>query len=109
VTPAILVEYRDRCSRETFVRSTPGSKRSAATGKAKRFTRSPATVNRYLSVLSHVFTIARKEWHWVSHNPFDGVSKLKESRGRVRYLLEEERERLLEQTAKDRARSMCLR
>jgi integrase len=103
VTPAILVEYRDKCARETFARSTPGSKRSEVKGEARRFRRSPSTVNRYLIALSHVFTVARKEWHWVSHNPFDGVSKFKESGGRVRYLLEEERERLLAETVKDPA------
>jgi integrase len=25
-----------------------------------------------------VFTIARKEWHWLSHNPFEGVGKSEE-------------------------------
>jgi integrase len=58
-------------------------------------------VNRYLASLSHVFTVARREWHWISHNPLDGVSKLPESRGRVRYLSDDERRRLLKETAKD--------
>ncbi len=53
-------------------------------------------------MLSHVFTVARKEWHWVSHNPFDGVGKLREGRGRVRFLSEEERTTLLRETVKDR-------
>jgi integrase len=101
VTPAILVEHRDRLARGSFKRATPGSRRSTVKGDARQFRRSPATVNRYLIALSHVFTVARKEWHWVSHNPFDGVGKLKESRGRIRYLSEEERERLLAETVKD--------
>jgi len=25
-----------------------------------------------------VFTVARKEWHWIAHNPSDGVGKFKE-------------------------------
>jgi integrase len=58
-------------------------------------------VNRYLANLSHVFTVARKEWHWISHNPFDGVSLLDEGPGGVRFLSQEERERLLAETAKD--------
>jgi hypothetical protein len=42
-----------------------------------------------------VFTIARKEWHWVAHNPLDEVSKYKEGSGRVRCLSDEERGALL--------------
>ena len=30
--------------------------------------RSNATVNRYMAVLSHAFTIAMKEWEWVNDN-----------------------------------------
>jgi integrase len=57
--------------------------------------RSPATVKRYLAALSHAFTIAVKEWHWLEQNPVNNVSKPKEPRGRVRYLSDDERERLL--------------
>lgn len=102
VTPAVLVEYRGKLGRETYTRAKPESKRSVMRGKAARqFKRSPATVNRYLANLSHVFTVARKEWHWMSHNPFDSVSKLGEGSGRVRFLSEEERAWLLAETAKD--------
>lgn len=57
--------------------------------------RTPATVNRYLSVLSHLFTIAIKEWGWLTENPLSKITKLKEPRGRVRYLSDNEREALL--------------
>ncbi len=57
--------------------------------------RSPATVNRYMAALSHAFTIAMKEWEWVNENPFSRVSKLKESRGRIRFLSHNEREDIL--------------
>ena len=46
--------------------------------------RSPATINRYLAALSHAFTIAIKEWQWLSDNPVLKISKPKEPRGRVR-------------------------
>src|SRR4029079_11855091 len=59
------------------------------------------TVNRFLANLAHVFTIARREWHWLSHNPMSGVSKLTEARGRIRSLSDAERAALLEQTVKD--------
>jgi len=102
VTAAVLVEQRGKLGRETYTRAKPESKRSTVRGKqARQFKRSPATVNRYLANLSHVFTVARKEWHWVSHNPFDEVSLLREAKGSVRFLSEEERERLLAETAKD--------
>jgi integrase len=103
VTPAILVEQRGKLGREHYRRADPRAKRtSLKKGEAARtYTRSNSSVNRYLACLSHVFTIARKEWHWVAHNPFDGVSKLRESKGRIRYLNDEERSRLLAETAKD--------
>lgn len=58
-------------------------------------TRSPATVNRYLAALSHVFTIAVREYEWLDRNPLQHVSRGQESRGRVRYLNDDERNRLL--------------
>lgn len=57
--------------------------------------RSPATINRYLAAISHVFTIAVKEWGWVEDSPLRRVTKPKEPRGRVRFLSDDERERLL--------------
>ena len=102
VSSAILVEYRGLLARETYTRAKPASKRSSMRGKnAPEHKRSEATVNRYLAYLSHVFTTARREWHWIGHDPFDGVGKFTESKGRVRYLTEEERDRLLAETAKD--------
>lgn len=58
--------------------------------------RSPAAVYRYLAVLSHAFTTAVQEWEWAEENPVLKVSKRKEPRGRVRYLDEDERRRLLD-------------
>ena len=80
VTPALIAEHRDKLAKGSTVR---GAQRSAA------------TVNRYLAALSHLFTIAVREWGWVEDNPLRKVSKMKEPRGRVRFLSEVERERLL--------------
>src|SRR5215831_984384 len=74
ITPALIVEYRDKLAR----------------------TRENSTVRRYLAVLSHAFTVAVQEWEWVNENPFHKVSKPKEPRGRVRFLSEDERQRLLD-------------
>lgn len=54
-----------------------------------------ATVNRYFAALSHVFTMAVNEWEWMDENPIRKIKKLKEPRGRVRFLNKEERKRLL--------------
>lgn len=58
--------------------------------------RSPATINRYLAVLSHAFTYAVKDLGWMEDNPIRKITKPKEPRGRVRFLSADERERLLE-------------
>jgi integrase len=55
----------------------------------------PATVVRYLSTLSHAYTIAVEEWQWITGNPVRKVRKPKEPRGRVRFLSDDERQRLL--------------
>lgn len=57
--------------------------------------RKPATVNRYFAALSHVINTAIKEWGWLHSNPIAKMDMPKESRGRVRYLTDAERKRLL--------------
>lgn len=83
-TPALIAEYRDRLLRENI-----GT-------KDKPQHRSPATANRHLSALSKAFTIAVQEWHWLPDNPLRRVGKEQESPARVRYLSDDERQRLLE-------------
>lgn len=56
---------------------------------------SPATANRYLAAFSHACTIGLKEWGWLSDNPALKLRRLKEPPGRVRFLSDEERIRLL--------------
>jgi integrase len=80
ITPAVLAECRDRLA-------------STATGR--EVPRSPSTVVRYIAVLSHAFSMAVKEWGWMDENPMRKVTKPKEPRGRVRFLADDERERLL--------------
>lgn len=55
----------------------------------------PATVNRYLAAVARVMSLAEKEWRWLDRNPLRGVARRKESGGRVRFLSDAERERLL--------------
>lgn len=60
--------------------------------------RSPATVVRYLATLSHAFSIAMRDWQWVTENPVSKITKPREPRGRERFLSDAERERLLAAT-----------
>lgn len=57
--------------------------------------RSPSTVVRYMAALSHVFNTAVNEWEWMDANPMRKVKRPKEPRGRVRFLSDDERARLL--------------
>ena len=79
--PALISTYKEKLIQEP----------SERTGRK----RTPATVNRYLALISHVFTTAVKEWQWMEINPVMQISKLKESKGRTRFLSDEEREKLL--------------
>lgn len=80
VTPAMIAQKRDELAKGITCR-----------GKQ----RSPATVVRYLSALSHALSIAVREWGWLDDSPMRKVTKLKEPRGRDRFLSKEELDRLL--------------
>ncbi len=80
VTPALIAEYRDKLAGGITVR-----------GKQ----RNPATVVRYMAALSVAYTQAVNEWGWIDASPMQKVKKPTESRGRVRFLSDEERARLL--------------
>jgi integrase len=81
VTPALIVEHRDKLFNES---ADDGSKKRTA-----------STVNRYLAALSHAFSVAVNEWGWLEDSPTRKVSKYKEPRGRVRFLSDDERNSLL--------------
>ncbi len=57
---------------------------------------SPSTAVRYLAALSHALSIAVNEWQWLDDSPARKVKKPKEPRGIVRFLSDDERDRLLE-------------
>ncbi len=103
ITPALIAEYRNKLAAETYRRARPGAKHSSlnAGEQAREFKRKPNTVNNYLVSIGRVFSVARREWHWITHNPMEGVAKLSAGPGRVRYLSEDERQRLLTETAKN--------
>jgi integrase len=57
--------------------------------------RCPSTVSRYMTTMSYAMNIALKEREWIELNPFFRIKKQKEPRGRVRFLDDDERERLI--------------
>jgi integrase len=80
VTPAMIGQYRDELATGITYRGTP---------------RSAATVVRYMSALSAAYSECVNEWGWLDDSPMRKVKRPKESRGRVRFLDENERARLL--------------
>ena len=62
-------------------------------------TRGAAILNRYLSTISVVLTAASHDWGWMAHNPARDVRRQKEPRGRMRFLSEDERARLIDACA----------
>ena len=79
------VEERDRLMRDD---NHPGARMNRPFG--------PATANRYTSSLSRVLSVCTRDWGWLEQSPMHGFRKLKETRGRVRYLSDDERARLLD-------------
>lgn len=85
ITSSRITEVRDRFLNEPL---SNGKKRSNA------------TVVRYMAALSKVFTIAVNEWEWLDSSPMRKVSRPTEPRGRVRFLSDDERQRLLNSASK---------
>ena len=79
VTPALIRETRDALAATPTVRGP----------------RSAASSNRHLAALRHMLSVAVREWEWLHDNPARKVAQLREPRGRVRHLDEEERRALL--------------
>ncbi|NGX38388.1 MAG: Tyrosine recombinase XerC [Chlamydiae bacterium] len=81
VTPALIAQKRDELANGITCRGRQ---------------RSPSTVMRYLSALSHLLSMAVREWGWLDDSPMRKVTKLKEPRGRDRFLSKDELDRLLD-------------
>lgn len=90
VTRALIVEKRDILMQGTVIN------KRLTKSKRKPKLRTPATANRYMVALSTAFTMAVNEWEWLQDHPMRGIAKLPEPRGRVRFLDDDERARLLE-------------
>ena len=102
LTPAAITAARDKLLATPMPsrakKREPGEKPKGGRPKPKGVVapRAKSTVNRYLAILSTVFTHAVKDWGWLPDNPLRRVRKLKEPPGRVRWLEADELGRLLD-------------
>jgi integrase len=99
ITTDRVAEARDALASETYTRGKERTTKAGERVPPKERKRSGATVNRYLAALSHLFTIAIRDWRLLDKNPVRDISKKKESRGRTRFLTDEERAELLKACA----------
>jgi integrase len=97
ITADRIAEARDALASEPYARAKLRENKDGSVLVPKEYRRCGATVNRYLAALSHVFSVAVKEWRLAERNPVRDISKRRESRGRVRFLSDDERTRLLEE------------
>ena len=95
VTPALIAEQRDFLAKRVLFASTDE--------KPERLT-SPATIVRYLAALSAAFSQAVNEWGWIETSPMGKVKKPREPTGRIRFLSDDERVRLLDACRKSEHR-----
>lgn len=95
VTPALIAKCRDELLQTPL--PSRNSKKQDPDGKEQKAKfRTPATVVRYMAILSHAFNVAVREWQWMQESPMPKVSKPKVNNERLRYLSDEEQGRLLE-------------
>jgi integrase len=104
ITPARISKERDKLLLEetrNFAMPTrnfamPATHDPEIDSQRPRAKRTGATVNRYLASLSSCLSYGVKTLEWIERNPCERVKKPSESKGRVRFLSDNERIRLLE-------------
>lgn len=96
ITPARISKERDKLlSEETQNFATPATGDPVADAKRSKSKRRGATVNRYIAALSSCLSYGVKTLEWIERNPCERIKKPAESKGRVRFLSDDELERLL--------------
>jgi len=96
ITAARISKQRDKLLAEETPRyATPPTGDPARDAKRPKAKRSGPTVNRYLAALSAAMNHAVKTLQWIERNPCERVKKPPESKGRVRFLSDDERGALL--------------
>lgn len=108
VTPALLRQQLDRLAAEPYSRAVPRKEKPLSGTKRRQtgaptYRRSPSTVNRYKKLIGRAFSVAHRQYQWIDHNPVASIPDLKEPRGRVRILTNDERTKLLDACATESA------
>ena len=99
ITTFDVERYKKQRGSELVVRQNGKGGKPSVGGVTK-----PATINRELAALSHLFSKA-VEWNWVDHRPAT-IKRLKEDTGRIIYLTVEQAEQLLNVAACDQNRQI---
>ena len=96
ITTARINKQREKLlSEDTQNFTTPATGDPVKDAGRIKSKRSGPTVNRYLASLSSSFSYGVKTLQWVEKNPCFNIAKSKESKGRVRFLSDDERTALL--------------
>lgn len=96
ITPARIGKQRDKLLTEDTLRCTaPATGDPDQDAKRVRAKRTGATVNRYLANLSACLNYGVKTLQWIERNPCERIKRPAESKGRVRFLSDDERTALL--------------
>ena len=99
ITTSQIERYKKNRSSESVLHSDGRGKKVSLGRETK-----PATINRELAALSHLFTKA-VEWGWVSHRPAT-IKRLKEDSGRIIYLTVDQAKGLLKAAESDQNRQI---
>lgn len=94
ITPSLVAQGRDALTTEFVTVRRRGDDGTVSRVPLER-KRSGATANRSLAALSSVCTYGMKELGWLEINPVERITKPKESKGRVRFLDDNELPRFL--------------
>ena len=109
ITPARIAKERDKLlSEETQNFATPPTGNAEQDAKRPKAKRGGATVNRYLAALSVCLSYGIKTLQWLERNPCERITKSRESKGRVRFLSDDERKRLLTACRKSENKDLYL-
>jgi integrase len=96
ITPARISKQRDKLlSEETQRFASPATGNPEKDAKRPKAKRKGSTVNRFLASLSACLGYGVKTLQWIERNPCERITKPAESKGRVRFLSDDERTALL--------------
>ncbi len=99
ITADRIAEARDLLAAQDCLRRRSEGGALSGDGSGLPHKRSGATINRYTSTLSHLLSTAMTQWRLIDRNPLHDLVRKKESRGRVRFLSNDERLALLQACA----------